>query len=246
VTIRLVEPYRAVLLDIEGTTTTIDFVYEVLFPFARTHLRAFLREHNGDNDLLKDIAALRAEHASDVSRGASPPPLAASGACESIAEYVEWLMDQDRKSTPLKSLQGRIWKEGYSRGELHSEVFDDVPRAFERWSSQQRQIYIYSSGSILAQKLLFERTNDGDLTTLIKGYFDTTVGRKTEGESYKRIASSIGLRPVEVAFFSDVVAELEAARDAGMQAVLCDRPGNRPQPASNFESIKSFDELDNS
>jgi enolase-phosphatase E1 len=147
---------------------------------------------------------------------------------ESAAAYIHWLIDRDRKSTPLKSIQGRIWEEGYFAGELLSQVFDDVPPAFARWRQQNKQICIYSSGSVLAQKLLFGHTTFGDLTKYISHYFDTTIGRKVDSSSYRRIADSLGLAPSEIIFASDVVAELDAAAEVGMKTVLSIRPGNRP------------------
>jgi enolase-phosphatase E1 len=152
-------------------------------------------------------------------------------------------MDQDRKSTPLKSLQGRIWKKGYRSGELLSQVFEDVPPAMERWHRQGKRVCIYSSGSVLAQKLLFGFTVAGDLTPLISAYFDTGVGAKMEAESYRRIASALQIPPEEILFISDVVTELDAAQAAGMQSRLSLRTGNRPQPENLFQAIHSFAEL---
>jgi enolase-phosphatase E1 len=244
VTIKLLEPVRAVLLDIEGTTTPIDFVYKVLFPFARERAGDFLTANATDPGVLQEIADLKAEHAADIAKGLNPPPIEEGENTTGLVEYIHWLMDQDRKSTPLKSLQGKIWEEGYRRGELRSQVFDDVTRAFKRWKAEGQRIYIYSSGSVLAQKLLFANTEAGDLTVFISGYFDTNTGAKMESTSYERIASSAGLPPPEIAFFSDAVGELDAARKAGMQTVLCLRPGNHPQPDSErYSSIRSFDEL---
>jgi len=222
----------ALLLDIEGTTTPIDFVYKVLFPFARDHVADFLAVHSSDDDVQDAIKALVSEHDGDVSRGLNPPVLDSRSidlSLASIVRYFHWLMDQDRKSTPLKSLQGRIWEEGYRIGELHSLVFEDVPAAFASWHTSGKRIYIYSSGSVLAQKLLFANTEAGDLTRFIEGYFDTNIGRKMERQSYERIAAAIGLDPSRVVFVSDVTAELDAAIGADMRAILCIRPGNRPQ-----------------
>ena len=152
-------------------------------------------------------------------------------------------MDQDRKSTPLKSLQGRIWEAGYYSGELQSQIFDDVPRALRRLREQQKEICIYSSGSVLAQKLLFAHTEAGDLTALIRDYFDTNVGAKRDAASYQRIAHSLARVPSEIVFISDVVAELDAARSAEFQTLLCERPGNHAQPVSSHNAIQTFDEL---
>ncbi|HMV48264.1 MAG TPA: acireductone synthase [Blastocatellia bacterium] len=228
-----------ILLDIEGTTTPIDFVYQVLFPFARKHVANFLSRHWAT--LQEELAELRREQTADTARGLEPPVI--NEAPESVVAYVHWLMDQDRKSTPLKSLQGRIWEEGYRSGELLSQVFDDVPPAMEGWHRQGRRVCIYSSGSVLAQKLLFGFTEAGDLTPLLSDYFDTAVGAKQETESYRRIAAALQLPPPEILFVSDVVAELDAAQGAGMQTALSLRPGNRPQPENTHPQIHSFAEL---
>jgi enolase-phosphatase E1 len=242
----LKSPARVILLDIEGTTTPIDFVYRTLFPHARARVKGYLEEHLSDEATQADIAGFRDEHAEDTRQGLDPPPLrdqSEKALIESITAYAHWLMDQDRKSTPLKSLQGRIWEAGYRSGELQSRVFDDVPRALRRWHDQQKEICIYSSGSVLAQKLLFANTGAGDLTAFIRDYFDTRVGAKREAESYRRIARSLARASTEVVFISDVVAELDAARAAGFQTLLCERPGNHPQPVSTHAAINTFDEL---
>jgi enolase-phosphatase E1 len=222
---------KGILLDIEGTTTPISFVYDVLFPFARAHA----------GDYLDDAAqhALKSEYDADVSKGLSPPPWS------SVAlEYVYWLMDQDRKSTALKALQGRIWQEGYRSGELRGEVFPDVPVALERWFRAGIDICIYSSGSILAQQLLFSTTRYGDLTRFLKGYFDTTTGPKTDPSSYAAIASTFRLpSSSEILFISDVTRELDAASAAGFEVLLSLRPGNHPQPQNAYPSISSFSEI---
>ncbi len=245
------EPVRAILLDIEGTTTTIDFVYQTLFPYARHHLATYLTQHLSGGalapELATDLAALRAEHATDLAQGNTPPlwqEQTTEKLLESAIGYLYWLMDQDRKSTPLKSLQGKLWEEGYRKGELLSEVFADVAPALESWQRQQRQIAIYSSGSVLAQQLLFAHTHAGDLTRFLSHYFDTHIGGKTQTESYQRIAERLALPTQQIVFVSDVTTELAAASQAGMQVVLSLRPGNRPQPdAESFPSLHSFAEL---
>ncbi|HKP86680.1 MAG TPA: acireductone synthase [Blastocatellia bacterium] len=235
-----------ILLDIEGTTTPIDFVYETLFPYARARVESFLAEHVSDEETQADIAGLVDEHARDARLGLDPPALedqSDEARLRSIAAYVEWLMDQDRKSTPLKSLQGRIWEAGYIAGELKSQVYDDVPPAMARWHGRRKDICIYSSGSVLAQKLLFAHTEAGDLTAFIRDYFDTKVGAKREAESYLRIASLLDRAPRDIVFVSDVTAELDAARAAEFQTLLCERPGNHPQPVSSHAVIRTFDAL---
>ena len=233
------EPVRAVLLDIEGTTTPIDFVYHTLFPYARKHLHDYLTQH--PDELQAEWSALRAEHAADSAQGWQPPALDDSAMVETGTAYLHWLMERDRKATPLKALQGKIWEAGYRSGELKSAVYDDVPPALARWQAQGRRVCIYSSGSVLAQQLLFQFTAAGDLTPFLNGYFDTTVGAKREAASYRRIAEALQLAPAEILFCSDVTAELAAAREAGMQTLLLIRPGNPPQAdAELFGQARDF------
>ena len=224
---------RGVLLDIEGTTTPISFVHDVLFSYARTHLRDYLTKHLDDADVRADVQLLRDE--AEVSLG---------GDIESIVAHVNLLIDLDRKSTGLKSLQGKIWHEGYASGTLRAQVYADVAPALARWRVAGLNVSIFSSGSVLAQQLLFAHTEAGDLTPFINHYFDTTIGKKGETESYRRIAETLSLPASEMLFVSDVVTELAAARDAGMTVVLSLRPGNQPQnSADQYPTIESFDEL---
>ena len=238
---------HGILLDIEGTTSPIDFVYQVLFPFVRAHLKDYLRHNVASEESQRDLSMLREEHLKDLEQGLAPPkwvdaPLDAL--IESVAHYVFWLMDRDRKSTGLKSLQGKVWREGYVRGELKSQVFRDVPAALEYWKNQKLDVRIFSSGSVLAQKLLFANTEVGDLTHFLCGYFDTNIGAKTYQESYRQIANEFHLPAAEVLFISDVTAELDAAKRAGMQTLLCMRPGNLPQPEKHGHGvIASFSEI---
>jgi enolase-phosphatase E1 len=244
---------RGVLLDIEGTTTPIAFVHEVLFSYARSQVRSFLTEHFGSAEVLADVQQLREEHATDVKQNLQPPALVDVGAdvarpgaaaIGSLVEYVSWLIDRDRKSTGLKSLQGKIWKQGYIDGTLKAEIFAEVAPALERWRQAGLQISIFSSGSSLAQKLLFAHTEAGDLTGFIDNYFDTTIGSKTDAASYRRIATALNLPARDVVFISDVAPELDAAGAAGMQTLLCVRPGNNTQAcAERFQKIRGFDEI---
>jgi enolase-phosphatase E1 len=228
---------KAVLLDIEGTTTPIAFVYGVLFPFARAHLTEFIAAHAGSPAVSDLTRVLRAEHAADQSPGEPPPPWSAG-----VATYALWLMDRDRKSPGLKGLQGLVWEEGYQAGQLQGQVFPDVPAAIRRWRQAGLDVAIYSSGSELAQRRLFESTEHGDLAPLLSGFFDTAVGAKTSAESYARVAKALGCEPRQVLFISDVTAELVAARTAGLQTRLSIRPGNPPQPgAESFESVTTFE-----
>jgi enolase-phosphatase E1 len=218
----------AVLLDIEGTTTPIAFVYDVLFPFARTHLREYVEdpENAAEVDAISDALKAAGEW-----RGA-------------VRASAEWLMDRDVKSPALKQLQGRIWERGYRAGALSGQLYPDVAPAIRRWRGRGVDVAIYSSGSALAQRLLFGSTSDGDLTPLLSGFFDTSVGAKISADSYRRIAGELGHAPGGVLFVSDVTTELRAAREAGLQVVLSIRPGNSPQAdAQDFESIRSFDEI---
>lgn len=235
----------ALLLDVEGTTTPVSFVYETLFPYARANMKEYLSRHLSSHEVRADIALLREEHAADSSRGLDPPALgdgSSDDSSESLLAYLYWLMDNDRKSTPLKSLQGRIWEEGYRAGRLRGEVFPDVPRAFERWRASGREVAIYSSGSVLAQRLLFAHAEPCDLTRFIRAYFDTEVGPKREPQSYAKIAAALGRPPAEVLFISDVVGELDAARAAGMPTLLRVAAAD-PARTTGHETIQSFDEV---
>jgi enolase-phosphatase E1 len=236
---------RAWLLDIEGTTTSVCFVHEILFPFAREHVEDFLHRNWMAPEVQRDVAGLRSEYAADMPKNAAPPAWhAGSTRAEqgSAAAYVRWLVGQDRKSTPLKSLQGKIWESGYRGGQLRADVYADVPRALRRWRERGERIAIFSSGSVLAQKLLFAHTTEGDLTSLLDAYFDTTTGPKVSAESYKGIAEALAERPETVVFVSDAVTELDAAARTGVQTVLCVREGDPPSRGTH-PVIASFDEL---
>jgi enolase-phosphatase E1 len=231
--------FKVALLDVEGTVTPVSFVHDVLFPYARERIAGWMRVYADDPEIQAAVVALRREHAAES--GPERPP-AWSDVDPGI--YACWLIDHDRKSTPLKALQGRIWEEGYRAGLLTSPVFGDVPEAFRRWSKGGREISIFSSGSVLAQRQLFAHTTAGDLTKLISRYFDTTTGPKRERRSYERIASDLGRPPADVLFVSDVREELDAAREAGMTTALCVRPGAPPPaPAAAHPVVRTFDEL---
>lgn len=230
----------AFLLDVEGTTTPIDFVTRVLFPHARARMAEYLARHFEEAETSDDVRGLRAEHARDTALGRTPPPWTSTPAA--AARYALWLMDEDRKVTALKALQGRIWEEGFLGDELEGVVYEDVPRAFARWRRAGRTIAIFSSGSVLAQKLLFGHSNAGDLTPFLAAYFDTTTGPKGEALSYTRIAAALGQEPRLVLFVSDVAAELDAARAAGFDTALCVRQGAGPI-APGHRTVRSFDDL---
>src|SRR6266850_2013353 len=228
---------RAILLDIEGTTTPIEFVHQVLFPYARARVHDSLEQ--------RDVAALRVEYQSEPPH-ADLPAWDAANERASAEAYVYWLMDRDRKSTALKALQGRIWEAGYRAGELRGkgEVYPDVRPAFERWHDAGRTIAIFSSGSVQAQRNLFANTTAGDLSLFLSGYFDTTTGPKREAGSYRQIATALRQPANAVLFISDVPAELDAARATGMRTALCVRGTAPPNESpADHARIHSFAEL---
>ena len=235
---------HAILLDIEGTTTPIEFVHHVLFRYARARVRDFLQSRASDEGVRADIALLRREHAAELPGPADLPSWDSAEELKSTEAFVYWLMDRDRKSTGLKSLQGKIWEAGYRAGDLKGkgEVYADVRPALARWHDAGKRIAIFSSGSVQAQRNLFANTTAGDLSPFLSGYFDTTTGPKRELHSYQRIAAALGCRPEEVLFVSDVSAELDAARAAGMRTALCVR-GAEPEAANGHPVIHTFAEL---
>jgi len=220
---------RAVLLDIEGTTSSVQFVYEVLFPFARRELTDFLRRRWGDADVAR--ACEKVSGTFFTQEGAA-------------AEAIR-LMDGDVKATGLKELQGLIWQEGYAAGRLTSHVYPDVPAALRRWTEQGLDLRIFSSGSVAAQKVFFSHTDAGDLLPLFHGHYDTTTGPKREAESYRRIAADMKLPTTAILFLSDVQAELDAAAEAGMRTALVARPGNAPVTAGHAHLVVTdFGQID--
>ncbi|HWE83980.1 MAG TPA: acireductone synthase [Terracidiphilus sp.] len=238
---------KVYLLDVEGTVAPLTLTGDVLFPYARAHFAEFLFSNFSDEAVRADLALLaeenRAETEEGVPRIASSSHRAADGRPAFVAgslAYLLWLMDRDRKSTPLKSLQGKIWKSGFESGELKGTLFADVPAALARWAASGK-VAIYSSGSVEAQKLFFRYSDHGDLTPLIAGYFDTRTGLKQGIDSYRAIAVEMKVAPADVLFFSDVVLELDAARDAGCGTRLVMRPGNAPvDDARGHIAVESF------
>ena len=241
-----VDSPRVYLLDVEGTTSPVSLVSEQLFPYARKHLEGYLREHWNEAETQADLALLAEENRAekdeqwvlrfaqdDKSLGLDDDKsLGRDGksfSVDSAMEYLLWLMDRDRKSTALKSLQGRIWKSGYEAGELVGTVFPDVAEAFARWS-RTAKVAIYSSGSVEAQKLIFRYSSVGDLTPFIASYFDTRTGAKTSSDSYRAIAAAMGVATSEILFVSDLLRELDPAREAGCMTRLSVREGNQPVP----------------
>lgn len=226
---------KAILLDIEGTTTPIAFVHEILFPFAEARLEQYCARAASSPGLADALRLLRDEYEGQRRDGGPDLPPFGDGSA-----YARHLMRLDRKSTGLKALQGIIWEQGYRSGALRAQLFADVPRAFERWKDAGIRLRVFSSGSVLAQKLLFAHTDHGDLTGYFEGYHDTTTGAKRETRSYLAIADAFSLPAAEVLYLSDVVVELDAAHEAGMQTGLVDRPGNHPQPPSDHPLYSDF------
>jgi enolase-phosphatase E1 len=234
------------LLDIEGTTTPIDFVYNTLFPFASKHIEEFLTVHIEENEIHSLVNELRQHHKRDAQSEASLPTWCeetSTNRVHSAASYVRWLIARDSKITSLKALQGKIWEPAYRSGHLRGAVYPDVAPALARWRAQGRRLAIFSSGSVLAQKLLFAYSTVGDLTVFLDGFFDTTTGPKREARSYREIAVELGIASSAALFLSDITEELDAARVAGMQTTLTLRPGVPLPAASGHPTVHGFDEL---
>jgi enolase-phosphatase E1 len=239
------KPPRVVLLDVEGTTTPVDFVVGTLFGLARERLGSYLGSHADDAEVVSHLAALHDAWAAEDPacgrpswRGPADDPAAATA-------YATWLTDHDRKVTALKALQGLLWADEYRSGRLVAPVYDDVAPALERWARRGAPAAIFSSGSVLAQRMLFEHTSAGDLTGLLREFFDTTTGSKREATSYAAIASKLAVAPSDMLFVSDIAAELDAARDAGMRTALCVRAGGAgSSDAGSHRVIESFAPLE--
>ena len=220
---------KAILADIEGTTSSIGFVHNVLFPYAARRLPEFVREHGSDPEvarLLRDVRDEAGEAQADAGR---------------VAQILLTWIAEDRKATSLKALQGLVWEQGYRSGELEGHVYADTAPAFRRWRESGAAIYIYSSGSVKAQQLLFRHSGAGDLTPLIDGYFDTTVGHKREAGSYREIARRVGLPAKAILFLSDVTEELDAAASAGMNTLQLAR--DEPVRAGKHPLARDFTEV---
>jgi len=231
---------RAVLLDIEGTASPVEFVYKVLFPYAEERLRDFMLAHYESPEICQIVTGLFKEYEHEHE---AAPAWFVEEDMEGAISYLEWLIEKDRKSTGLKAVQGLIWKSGFESGQIKGEVYPDVPAALEHWTQAGLKVYIFSSGSVLAQTLLFRHSTAGDLGQFLSGYFDTQTGPKRESGSYLAIAAAVGIDPGEILFVSDVLEELTAAHDAGMDVRLAVRPGNKAVTAHSFEVLRSFDEL---
>ena len=234
-----------ILLDIEGTTTPINFVYQTLFPYASRKLESFLREHAQDPEIQSLIQELRGQREADEGNGLEPPAWQdhpEEARLRSSVAFGQWLIARDSKCTPLKTVQGKIWQHGFTTTIIDGQS-TSVPIAFERWRRQKRMICIYSSGSVLAQQNLFRTTASGDLTPYITAFFDTCVGAKSEVESYKKIAASLSYEPKQFLFISDARKEVEAARSAEMQAILCERDSESSSSRCQSDAIHSFEGL---
>lgn len=222
---------RAVLLDIEGTTTDLAFVKEILFPYARKRLADFVRKHREEPEVravLREVQELEGRPLSEE---------------EIISCLLRW-SDEDRKVAPLKTLQGMIWREGYEKGHFRAHLYPDVFQKLLEWKERGLRLAVFSSGSVEAQKLLFSHTPFGDLTPLFDGFFDTrNAGQKRSPASYRRIAERLGLRPEELLFLSDVEAELDAAREAGLETIQLVRD-ERTVASPRHRKVSSFAEID--
>ncbi|MFP5344569.1 MAG: acireductone synthase [Gammaproteobacteria bacterium] len=220
---------KAIVTDIEGTTSSLSFVKDVLFPYARARMAEFVRARASDpavRKLLDEVRRMLDERADDE---------------KIIAQLIQWI-DEDKKITPLKALQGMIWERGFKQGDFKGHVYEDAASNLKKWYAQGIKLYVFSSGSVQAQKLLFAHTGYGDLTPLFSGYFDTTAGAKKESGSYRKIAQTIGLAPGDILFLSDVKEELDAAREARMQTIWLTR-NSAPDAAAAHERVSSFDDI---
>ena len=221
-----------ILTDIEGTTSSISFVKDVLFPYARAALPGFVRENADRPEVRHWLDTVAAEHGAMCDDGM-------------IVEVLQGWIDEDRKHTALKALQGMVWEAGYNDGDFTAPLYPDVAPTLRSWHAEGYPLAVFSSGSVPAQKLLFGHTDDGDLIPLFDAFFDTEVGHKREADSYRHIANELGRETGEIIFLSDVVAELDAAREAGMRTVLLDRREDYPEPrlgdaANGHERVESF------
>lgn len=216
------------LFDIEGTTTDINFVHKVLFPYAAEHLRPYVLQHKDEPAIKSALDDVAATVLKEENRKVSLE--------DSISTLEKWIKE-DRKHGALKEIQGHIWDIGYSKGDFKGHVYPDVKPYFMKILNDGGKIGIYSSGSVHAQKLIFGYSTDGDLTPMISHYFDTKIGHKREPTSYSNIANAVHLKPEEIHFYSDIAEELAAAKEAGLEVTQLLRPGTQ---SSSFKGIPSF------
>lgn len=227
---------KTILTDIEGTTSSISFVKEVLFPYARRELPNFVREHASDAKVRHWLDQVQLELGSEFFND------------EHLIETLLSWIDSDRKHTALKALQGMIWVAGYRDGDYAAHIYADAAEILKLWHETGHKIYVYSSGSVPSQKLFFGHTSEGDLTALFSGYFDTEMGGKRDAESYRRIIAAIEEKPSEIIFLSDIIEELDAAREAGMDTALLDRLNDYPEPrldeaTHGHQRVESFRDI---
>lgn len=222
---------RAIVTDIEGTTSSLSFVHEVLFPYAREHLPDYITRHADDDEVKRQLERVAAEVGRELTLQ------------ESVEQLQRWI-DEDRKIAPLKALQGMVWEAGYRAGDFTGHVYEDAVRNLRRWHEKGLLLYVYSSGSVYAQKLLFGFSDYGDLTPLFNGYFDTAIGHKREADSYGAILAALKLPADEVLFLSDIREELDAAQAAGMQTCWLVREAPQPDPSASHRQARDFDGID--
>ena len=220
---------KAIITDIEGTTSSLSFVKDVLFPSARERMAEFLRAHAQEPAVRREIEEVRRINGQNLSDA-------------QVAEQLIRWIDEDKKITPLKALQGMIWEDGYRKNDFKGHMYEDAVHNLKQWKAAGIALYVFSSGSVQAQKLLFAHTDHGDLTPLFSGYFDTNVGNKREAASYRKIAQSIGFPPPDVLFLSDIKEELDAARAAGMQTTWLVRDGALAATAPHRQ-VRNFDAI---
>ncbi|EEB17075.1 enolase-phosphatase E-1, putative [Pediculus humanus corporis] len=244
----LLDKTVAILLDIEGTTTPISFVKDVLFPYVRENLKSYVDSHWNDEEFAEDLKALKQQAKKDEEDKVENLCLIEDGEKEkeTLIKNVLWQMDLDRKTTALKQLQGHIWREGYEKGKLKGIVYNDVSQMLKKWCENDKKLYIYSSGSVEAQKLLFKNSESGDLETYLNGHFDTEIGPKTEASSYVSIAKAVGLDCNQILFLTDSIKEAVAADKAGMQVNVVVREGNVPltdDEKKAFTVVSNFNDI---
>ncbi|KAM9455411.1 enolase-phosphatase E1 [Clarias gariepinus] len=253
-TVTVPENVSVILLDIEGTTTPITFVKDVLFPYIKEHLEEYLGAHWEEDECKQDVQLLKKQTEEDLKQNRACPVHAVDQtvhtdeekAIREVVDSVLWQMDADRKTTALKQLQGHMWRAAYVSGRIKGEVYQDVVPTIRRWKQDGLKVYIYSSGSIEAQKLLFGYSVQGDLLDLFDGHFDTNIGAKVESKSYEKIAERIGCSPEEIMFLTDVTREAKAAEDAGVNVAVVVRPGNMElteEERSHYTTITTFNQL---
>lgn len=222
---------KAIVTDIEGTTSSLSFVKEVLFPYARKHIADFVRKHQHQPEVAQLLDDVRKETGKQLD-------------IEGIIGQLHNWIDNDQKITPLKSLQGLIWQTGYQQGDYQGHIFQDAVEQLKTWKQQGIDLYVYSSGSVYAQKLLFSHTAYGDLTPLFSGYFDTRVGAKQDVSAYQKIAEQINRPAADILFLSDIKQELDAASRAGMRCLWLVRDQQEINPDAEYRQVKSFAEID--